>query len=69
MALREAEKLFFRRCQAAVLMGLGARLGGASSHFSPGLAPQVGQRIASVFFLAIFILSSCSFAGQQDAQF
>ena len=67
--MREAEKLFVRRYQTAVPMRLSARLAGAKLAFSPGLAPQVGQRIASVFFLAIFTPTSCNFVGQQDGHF
>jgi hypothetical protein len=46
------------RCnQASVMMRIGARLAALSSHFSPGAAPQVGQRTLSIFFRL-----SCVFA-------
>jgi hypothetical protein len=40
-----------------------------SSHFSPGLAPQVGQRTARACFRLAVIAPSCSVARQQDVQF
>jgi hypothetical protein len=40
-----------------------------SSHFSPGLAPQVGHRTASVCFSVTLMAIQCAFARQQDGQF
>jgi hypothetical protein len=38
-----------------------------SSHFSPGFAPQVGQRTATFSRLG-FMATPCTITGQQDGQ-
>jgi hypothetical protein len=40
-----------------------------SSHFSPDLAPHVGQRTASASFCVIFMLTQCTVIRHQAGQF
>jgi len=39
-----------------------------SSHFSPGFAPQVGQRTTRASFSLAFMATRCAIAGQQNGQ-
>jgi hypothetical protein len=39
-----------------------------SSHFSPGFAPQVGQRTAKASFSVTFMPIQCTATNQEDGQ-
>jgi hypothetical protein len=58
--------------QSAVAMRIGAQLASVSSHFCPGAAPQVGQRMASTSFgLSPFFITNlaCTTGGQFETSF